>query len=199
MCRRKRCISDAKIVVTQRVVFNCRAEHKFATQLTSHISASYFFVKWPSNVIHTPNDFEGLLSCSSSDKQVCSCMNGDGLLPDYLVPSSSSPPHPRSICRPDAFSSSFHALAMVWSSLGDIAMTPAIVREKQQTQITASHGQPPSFVLAHITKLGGWRVQGCSKKVRRARITLWHRSLCDEFPGSQFRGASQKSRSSCTL
>ena len=127
-----------------------------AAVLTHRNVATLMPHAWPSKVIHTPK----ALKPSSHVRRVITVSDTVMLVGRLSCAVEHHTASPQSICSPDDSNSSFHALATVWSSPGDVGMIQ---------QVSAKTRRPKNFFptssphLAHGTKPRSLCVRSCPK------------------------------------
>ena len=148
---------------------------RFAWNRRSYLTLGQFFCEVAIERDPYTQHFEALLSCSASDQSV---RHGDGCCQTVLclrAPYRLTPVSLKTGCCQQFVPRSCHGLELNWRHRDD----PAIVRDKTTDPCNCFPRASP-FLCWHISqKPCSWRVQGCSKKARRARITLWHHNIAE--------------------
>ena len=121
-----------------RATFLSHDSCRFAWNRRSYLTLGQFFCEVAIERDPYTQHFEALLSCSASDQSV---RHGDGCCQTVLylrAPYRLTPVSLKTGCCQQFVPRSCHGLELNWRHRDD----PAIVREKQQTHVTASHGHP---------------------------------------------------------
>ena len=121
---------------------------------------------------------ENFLSCSSSDH----CFRHSDACCQAISAS------PQSICSAEDFSSSFHALAIVWSSPGDIAMIQHVSAKSKRPRYPHP-ARSSHFCVGTYHRTSQLVCPGLPRTSPPHKDRLVALILCAEFPESQYRPA----------